>query len=129
MRTQCPKCQQINNVPDGFKGRTVTCSFCEHVFTAESYLETMLAERNYSKSAPKRAGDTWYLISYLIGMLGGLCVIGLILRGNFAALLVLIPTYILCYLAVTFGRILNRLEDIGGQLDQLGRDMKQNKSE
>ena len=124
MKTQCPMCCQINDVEESLKNQTVTCSFCEHEFTAEFYMGKLSNKNNPDTHIPRKPGDVWYLVGILAGILGGVYFIASLFGGNAgAALVALVSTVIFCLFAVTLGVILNRLDEIANHIELLRKEI------
>jgi predicted Zn finger-like uncharacterized protein len=115
MKTQCPYCQTIQQIPDTYKDRAVKCQSCQQLFTASQYslLQTNPdPEALPSKSSPPESHAGTYLtgIGLLVIIFGGLAGVGQLIQGDDVTLLLI---------ALVGGFILIGLSTIARLLDEL----------
>jgi hypothetical protein len=129
MKIQCPKCHQSFDITDSQNHKT-TCSFCQHTFDVRPVVDIsagVLYPANAPSALPQKAGQLWYTVCIIAGLLGFVFLVFAVVKGQFtAALSIFVSTFLFCLLAGTLGDILDRLENIAQQNDQLRREMRKN---
>jgi len=44
MKTQCPACQKLQDIPDAYKGRKIKCTACKQPFEAIPFLDIIVSQ-------------------------------------------------------------------------------------